>query len=261
MFSATFHIHLIHSTPTKRGAYLMSKRYCSSPRDSLRVLIVFVSAPACADRLCTLFSYLQLRQKKNTNYQYNEVSQLKHSYSYGTSVQPCHSTNKPRKDYRRRETESAVPAVDELRCGCLRQRWDIEHFLVRIWLRGRFNANSRGKVFSKEEICDVTTGYYGRFDGRNHGVEGVDVVKTFIEFNGRESRRRGKHGRLPLRRRNHEFSWLEKGNRGHQPRVYTPILRTLARRVVREILRITSPRTRSSRRTPLVHHVEWHCSI
>jgi hypothetical protein len=75
--------------------------------------------------------------------------------------------------------------------------------------RGGFNADSRGKVFSKEEIRNITAGHYGRFDGGDHGVEGVDIVETFIESDGREGCRWGKNGSLPLRRNDHEFSWLE----------------------------------------------------
>ena len=64
--------------------------------------------------------------------------------------------------------------------------------------RAGFDANARGKVFSKEEIRDVATGYYGRLESRDYGVESVDVVEALIELDRGESGRRGKDRGLPL---------------------------------------------------------------
>jgi hypothetical protein len=103
--------------------------------------------------------------------------------------------NLPRKEKR----ASTVPTVHKLGFGCLRRRRDIEHLLLaRVRYRRRFNANARIKVLSKEEIRDVATGYYGRLDRGDHGVEGVDVVETFIEFDRRECSRRRKDRSLSL---------------------------------------------------------------
>jgi hypothetical protein len=90
------------------------------------------------------------------------------------------STSYIQQTNKKRETRLTVPTVHELRSGCLRWRRDIKHFLVWIGLRGRFNADARREVFSKKEICDVTTGYYRGLEGGDYGVEGVDVVEASV---------------------------------------------------------------------------------
>ena len=67
-----------------------------------------------------------------------------------------------------------------------------------------FDANARGEVLSEEEICDVTAGHYGRLEGGDYGVEGVDVVEAFIELDRRESCRWRKNRSLPLYEYNRE---------------------------------------------------------
>lgn len=81
---------------------------------------------------------------------------------------------------KKRVTESTIPTVHKIRFRFLRRRRDIEHLLVRVRRRGGFNTNTRREIFFEEQIRDVATGYYGGLDGGDHGVEGVDVVKTLI---------------------------------------------------------------------------------
>jgi len=64
--------------------------------------------------------------------------------------------------------------------------------------RDGFDANTRGKVFSKEEIRDVATGYYGRLESGNYGVKCIDVVEAFIELDRGESGRRSENRGFPL---------------------------------------------------------------
>ena len=79
------------------------------------------------------------------------------------------------------------------------RRWGcVDHFLAGMWFRSRPDTNSRREILSKEEIRDITTGHYRRFESGDDGIESVDVVEAFIELDGRESGCRCKSRNFPL---------------------------------------------------------------